>query len=209
MSQNNIYDGPWDVADKSGIFEVIKKRNIQQLVHYTRRESIEKICLEGLLPVKDPKTGTDNGIKQVDPDRHDKRLNHISLSITYPNSYIIDEKKVTEGPLAYIMLNPELLKCNPALFFHANAALRKFRNVDFYDENWNSGNAFENLFYSDKPNRSYPRNLQAELQVLGPINPEWIIKIYFKESLNEQWLTELDKLIDRYRNIKFIALDSI
>lgn len=209
MQQNVKYNGPWHVADKTTIAEVINLRNIKHLVHFTRCNSVDNICSKGILPVKDPDTGNDTEITQLDLKRRDNRLFHVSLSVTRPNIRLYYNKWKTAGSLAFILLDPELLEHYPALFFYNNAACDEFLGVNYFDQTWNSGSAFEDIFPSNEPQSPYPCHPQAELQVLAPISPKWIIGVSYSKYLNQQCFDTVDKLKGGYPNITFNPFSSI
>lgn len=196
--QNEIYDGPSEVADKSGILEVIEKRNIKYLIHFTRCENIEKICSDGLLPVKDTITGIDNEITRNDFKRLDHRLNHISLSVTKPNIKLMHRENFINISFAFIILDPNLLKCHPALFFPKNAAKSEYQNVDFHDEKKNSGTAFEKIFCTNDIQSPEPKCLQAEIQVLGPIPPKWIKAVLYSKCLDQRCFVKNKSRFPKY-----------
>lgn len=209
MNQNYIYKGPQGAVDKLGIEEVIIRRKIKRLVHFTRFENIEKICSEGLMPVRNPITGELCGISQVDGYRKDGRLNHISLSVTEPNSKIMYLKNKLEVnfPLILILLNPDLLKCHPALFFPTNAASGEYIGKKFNYLNWNYGEKFENIFPTEDKESSIPICMQAEIQVLGPICKEWIIGVCYYSNLDQEHLDKLLELKKHLKNTPFTSDD--
>jgi hypothetical protein len=175
----NIYEGPNEVADADATRAVLERRGIEDLVHFTRMRNIPSILKNGIRPQVNPKTGKRYELDVLDVDRFDGRLHHVSLTITMPNKPLFYRHRCnSEGLWAVVVIDPLILTEVPALFFPYNAATKTYRGINIDDPMWCSADALERMFVSEngrsKSNPQYVWKDQAEIQVLGPVQPQWI-----------------------------------
>ena len=176
--------------------KIIQDRKIKKLIHFTSEENIINIRKHGLLSIKKLKEKNIE-YRPNDPERWDRLPNFISTSITDINHFLLkqfkDRCKATKWMI--IELSPKLLVSKKCLFFDANAASSKFKNVR---RNLNTAEAFEGMFASKIPYKSrilerngkeenQPTNVQAEICVEESIEPK-----YFKEI---RPVTPLEKML--------------
>ena len=124
------------------IEEIIERRKITQLVHFTAKENLESINRFGLLSRK---TLDERGIKYIpnDPRRSDNfKNNGISISVTSFNNYVLNAflDRFSKSPSDYILVvvKPKILIEKTCFFFHTNAASTIFR--DKVNKWWESMN---------------------------------------------------------------------
>ena len=172
------------------ISQVIKRRNIRWLCHFTPRENLENIRRNGL-KTRDLLSSRDSCF--TDQARFDRYRNAICLSISKPNIWMFNRKKEQGFDLCLLLINPEILYKKNCLFYPYNAATASFRNIDI---NLIKGDiALEKMFAntisfqkSGGIHRDIPRynglsscettSEQAEVQCLENIEPEHILRIY-------------------------------
>ena len=75
------------MENKDKILEIIKKRNITQLIHFTNKKNISSILKNGLLS-NDELHKRNLDYIYNDPERRDKWTFAISLSVTNKNPYL-------------------------------------------------------------------------------------------------------------------------
>ncbi|SUB24195.1 DarT ssDNA thymidine ADP-ribosyltransferase family protein [Avibacterium avium] len=184
------------------IKEIIKKRNIKWLCHFTPRENLEFIKRDGL----QPRNLITHHYRVTDSGRFDRFKNSICLSISKPNKWMFDKKKESGLDLCLLLINPDVLFEKECLFYPHNAATASYRNIDVNE--LKGAQAFENLFL---PSISYQKanadpttiyrsdkldcettSDQAEVQCLDIIEPKYIehilngnyIPLEYKDILN-------------------------
>lgn len=170
------------------ICEIIRKREITQLVHFTHPDNVNTIKKDGLLPnislVK-------RSYKRNDYERWDG-LDGVCLSVTQHNVWVcsrfIRENKLPNPP-KYIHIKPEVLLHVDCMFFDCNAASSKFKNVEEYPAEYlRSAAAFESMFADEiieskrikKRNKEwepyFSTSEQAEI-IVAEVPPEYILEI--------------------------------
>lgn len=167
------------------IKEIIKKRNIKWLCHFTPRENLEFIKKDGL----QPRNLITHQYQVTDTGRFDRFKNSICLSISKPNKWIFDKKKESGLDLCLLLISPDILFEKECLFYPHNAATASYRNIDINE--LKGYQALENLFLpsisyqkSNLPIQTSYRNDylldcettsdQAEVQCLDIIEPKYI-----------------------------------
>lgn len=192
------------------IEDIIIKRNIKHLIHFTRIENLENILVNGLIPrngMKDEfvdllsfwmdENEEENGGKYFynDLNRLDNKLDYSCLSVGFPNDKMFYKLKL-ECPHAkwvIISISPQILVNHECLFYPCNAASGLVNSVP--TDNYKGAEAFENMFQNEN---SYPQDVQAEIMVKGVIDPKYIQGCAFTKQ----------QYIDEYRakfpNLKFL-----
>ena len=116
---------------KDEILEIIKQRNITQLIHFTNKKNINSIIKNGLLNNDELKRRNLNYISN-DPERRDKWTYTISLSITNKNSDLYDafkyRQKLSDNDFTIIKINPVVITENECFFCDTNAASHTFNH---------------------------------------------------------------------------------
>jgi ssDNA thymidine ADP-ribosyltransferase, DarT len=153
------------------IQEGSKERGIERLCHFTRLASLPLILESGGL-CSQQKLSSD-GMKMLanDPDRLDGYLDHISLSITYPNVFVLSSyvQEMPNIPWIITLWDPDPLWWPNTCFSPVNAARKCGSFVKSGSE------AFDELFSrnTDTPGwtrskshcRKCPNDVQAEVLV--------------------------------------------
>jgi len=185
------------MENKDKILEIIKKRNITQLIHFTNKKNISSILKNGLLN-NDELHKRNLDYIYNDPERRDKWTFAISLSVTNKNPYLYKsfkfKHKLNDSDFVEIKINPSVIAEKKCIFCDTNAANYTF---DHYRQNENELNnlkiwpAFEALFKkvtvrheyaggkifrsSHQPNETTCP--QAEICLIGDIQPEKFINL--------------------------------
>lgn len=179
------------------IKEIVFKRQIKQLVHFTRMENLDSIKKHGILPKSELKR---RGLKccENDPSRLDYRLDCISLSVSQINEYLISSfaRKYGVTDWAILFINPEILYRDGSIAYYCytNAAnteisryLRDYQTaLVLTKSNMFEGMFRENISYktSKGEERCFDRkgkcsnsttDVQAEIMYRGLIMPNDIL----------------------------------
>ena len=116
---------------KDEILEIIKQRNITQLIHFTNKKNINSIIKNGLLNNDELKR---RGLDYIsnDPERREKWTYAISLSITNKNSDLYDafkyRQKLSDNDFTIIKINPMVIVEHECFFCDTNAASHTFNH---------------------------------------------------------------------------------
>ena len=180
------------------IQEIIKRRNITQLIHFTRKKNIQSILGHGILNIDELKK---RNIKYIynDPERKDGWDFAISLSITNKNSYLYEKFKqrqnLNDKDFVEIKIDPSVLLESKCFFCDTKAANYTFDEYRENTEKLNTltfGITFEAMFkdnvYRHYNNQSGIINRinkktyettcsQAEICLIGNIQPEKFINL--------------------------------
>ena len=114
------------------IESILDNRGIKQLVHFTRIDNIESIVNDGLIPVKQL-DAEGYKYKRNDHKRYDDQLNCTSVSVEYPNYWVLNgfQEKYVGSRWAVIVLDPTLLFDHNCYFAEYNAASKGIsKNLD-------------------------------------------------------------------------------
>lgn len=194
---------------------ILKNRKIRYLVHFTNVKNLPSILLNGILPRK---TLEQRAIKFFfnDNDRLENKLDCISLSVEYPNRFLLNKFKTEyNNKYCIILLDAEsvlLNNNNKKYFVYCNAARSdarwwlqndtlcqdKYLNALFVEENPDS-RSFNHYSRTSKQLKKYlPTSEQAEILYQGIIPISYIKSIYFED------LEDLEKLKQAICNKKNI-----
>lgn len=170
--------------------EILNRRNIEWLFHFTRAENLESIFSNGLVPRED--INKNNIISIVNDDyRYDNCENANCMSVEFPNYkmfYTLCCNNI-ETEWAVLALDVELIKDFKCAFCYANAGSEEIYTIPL--EERIGAEAFEDIFAErDKyPSREtlgipecYPTNPQAEVLVFGIIPISYIKYVIFKNN---------------------------
>ena len=180
------------------ISNIIKTRNITQLVHFTKKQNINSIIKNGLLSIEELKKRNLEYIYN-DPERRDDWNYAISLSITNKNLFLFESfkrrQKLIDSDFVEIKIDPSVIIDNECIFCDTNAASHTF---DIYRQNeeelaiLKTWIAFDAMFkktvkrhtlnekgkikrFNQKPNETTCS--QAEICLIGNIQPEKFINL--------------------------------
>ncbi|MGZ9819386.1 DarT ssDNA thymidine ADP-ribosyltransferase family protein [Peribacillus simplex] len=185
----------------------VKKRGVEFLVHFTQMGNLENILTHGILPVSDLEGVIE--FNQNDNNRFDDCRDASCFSIEFPNYKYFYPQRIENPGVDWVVLGirREVLWEKDCLFCNENAASN---NVRFISRDDRRGiQAFHGMYgeFPGKPSRqqlgirdSYPTNPQAEVLVIGEIEPRYIMGVAF----------ENDKIMEKYnhlipKNIKSIV----
>lgn len=192
------------------ISQVIERRHILWLCHFTPRSNLENIKRSGL-KTRDLLSNWETTV--TDQARFDQHRNAICLSISKPNNCMFNKKCEQGFDLCLLLISPEILYKKNCLFFPHNAATASYRNINI--ESLKGEQALENLFAnpisfqkSGKPPQDIFRfhylldcettSDQAEVQCLDNIEPQYITHIFEENipSTYDEILNQVEKIND-------------
>ena len=196
---------------KSPIQEILEKRKIKYLVHFTNINNVESILKYGLCDIN---TLWDKKIDYYynDKQRLDNNLGCVCLSIEYPNcKFLYKLTETTNKQFCIIVLDAQkvlLENKNKKFFFPNNAAAKTSINRG----NQTDINAFLSMFDSKYRDINLPNNmptdLQAEIQFEGRIPVSYISRIEFQDENTLQYFINNVKNIEdfqKYKNLFYIS----
>ncbi len=178
--------------DKRKIKTIAEKRTIKSLVHFTRIDNLPTIFDKGLCPQPEAEK-----VGAIINDNTNKNPDSICLSITHSSGmFKAMQEKDYSVSWCVIALAPDILWEHECRFYPANAVRRNFRGKPPSD--FQGDSALEAMFKNtiageknliDTRNKnllSYmPTNQQAEVRVVGAINPQHFRGIYIKDAEDE------------------------
>lgn len=204
--------------NKEDIKKIVSDRNIKYLCHFTPKSNLDKIMRDGI-NLRDIET-----MVVTDQSRFDGSKN-ICLTISEPNTWMINDKKKKGFDLALLIIDPKILYEKECLFFPYNAATKGYRNLPA--EYFTGAVALERLFdkqitfqkSQQEPQTVYRNGFskpsittsnQAEVQVTEKIDAIDIMFIINDDiCLNQEQIEEIDKKekIKRSIELKRISED--
>ncbi len=164
-----------DKAASDAMRRAAAVHGITRLVHLTRVENVAGIFHHGLLSRRQLKRrGVDALIN--DFERHDGHLDHVCLSVTWPNWRLLRawQLRYPGASWAMLIIRPNLLWEADCLFCPTNSASARMRCRD--PGSLRGCKAFEGMF--DQPG-SRPADVQAEVLVPGSVATNRIECVYF------------------------------
>lgn len=185
-------------ARREAIRQDIEIRSIERLCHYTRIRNLPTILKHGLLS-RSKLAAIGCAVIQNDPERFDRRLNRISLSVTFPNYKLFyrcqrqDSHFPGGDQWVVLLISPNVCWNHDALFCKTNAASATVSNI--HDEALSTPNAFAAMFDDQQSNharehRHLPPNFtwdpQAEVLVKDMIAPQEIMCIAFRDHASRE-----------------------
>jgi hypothetical protein len=180
---------------KGEIKKHARKRRIMRLVHFTQSGNLPCISKHGLYSRRLLET---KGVRfnPSDEGRFDRRLDWVSISISFPNYKMFYSKRQNlQGEWMVLWIKPEVLWELDCTFYYTNAA--RLNTSRYQMEDWRSCEAFEKMFgfkmhRGDIPD-CYTTDPQAEVMVRDHIPLEFIQKVIV---LNKCEAEELKKITD-------------
>lgn len=181
-------------TEKFKIYEICKRQEIEELVHFTHIDNLLNILRMGLIGRAGLEMLSPGKFKVNDNLRLDRYPEAVCLSISFPNYRMFYKyRSQCQGDWVVISLDPRILWVLDCAFFRNNAASKEMTSISL--EECKTAKAFES-FFADFDNvkrnqnlpRSYPTNPQAEVLVFGKIRRNFIKKVYFcNDKALEKW----------------------
>ncbi|UJF24065.1 DUF4433 domain-containing protein [Suttonella sp. R2A3] len=180
----------YPIPDADEIKNFVKRCGISSLIHFTTFDNVDGIINHGILGKK---TIAKRGLYSVsnDPHRYDGVADAVCTSISFPNykMFFKLQKNNREKDWAVLKLDPRILWEIPCAFCVTNAASSKVNKIPI--EERKSFNSFAAMFEDRPPNikrsdlgipDNYPTDPQAEVLILEPVSPNYILDIFVKEE---------------------------
>ncbi|KRQ86502.1 hypothetical protein ABG79_01711 [Caloramator mitchellensis] len=200
--------------EQEKIKEIIERRKIKHLIHFTRIENLSSILENGLMPIS---ILFDKEICYIGNDRNrlDEMLDCISCSVTFPNYKLFFAFRLKEPSAKWVVIaiSKDILFStnNTAYFCSTNAAalipkIRKEiytkaeRLEDMFCDNYTAKNGKIIQRRSLQIDDNYTTDPQAEILISGIIDYKYIDYIYFN---NQDDVDYYRKTYDTYLLSKF------
>lgn len=169
--------------------EILNRRNIQSLFHFTRVENLSSIFVNGIVPrgklIKNDIVATVN-----DENRFDRCTNANCTSVEFPNYKMFYRLRRDNPETEWVVLklDASIITDFKCAFCYSNAGSREIFNIPLMERMGEE--AFENIFAERRQyyNREtleipdyYPTNPQAEVLVFGTIPIQYIKCVIFDD----------------------------
>ena len=177
------------------IQEIIQRRSIRKLIHFTRTKNLKSIIDNGLLPRSELEKRKIK-VDYNDKTRMDKWLDASSLSISKKNSFLfskfLERTSTNENDWIEILISPNILtdKFGECIYCYTNASNHKFEEFRKNQSYLTNSTAFENMFAYFVPRTSTntgnkrlnhkdneTTDIQAEICVYGIIETKYFLNI--------------------------------
>ena len=170
--------------EREAMLDVIKRRKITELCHFTRVSNLESIMKHGLCSRAYLESGNVLSAEYSDEMRLDGYMSAISLSVSFPNYRMFYRKRRENADAEWCVLSisPEVLVDCCCKFSWMNAASREMRT--YLEQSDGSSEDFEKLFQDygiykrdDIPIKipdNYTTHPQAEVLVFDHIDCKYI-----------------------------------
>lgn len=175
------------------IQNIVKERDIQYLLHFTRLSNLDGILEHGVYP-HSRLDELPHDVTINDAGRWDNHPDSISLSICFPNYLMFFKyRKESEDDWVVLVIHPNVLWESKCAFCKHNAADGRISclPVDQIDDH----NALSEMFDDIEDHRSRedqklkpcdPTDPQAEILTFDVISPEKIIGVVFRDKATKQ-----------------------
>lgn len=186
----------------------VEARKITELFHFTRVENIPGILSHGLLGRQ---VILDRKMEHIfnDQYRRDKTLSAVCASISFPNYRMFYKlrKTYSDADWAVLKLDPSILWEIPCAFCASNAASDRVSYKNLEDRQ--SISALQLMFEDILPDTertslripcSYTTDPQAEVLILGTVDPRYIISINVNAKEEIKNIGRMRELFDPYLN---------
>ena len=173
-----------------------RRRSISRLCHFTPIVNLPSIFDHGSILSVEQARAISVPLRRIDHSRWDGELHHVSLSVEYPNTYLMrtyghvappDRPNDRRVPTAVLDVDPLAVEWTKALFSPVNAAAGGGRFLG-------AGLAhFRSLFDREVPNlnvpprgaqhpASCPTDLQAEVMLAGEVPTSAVRRIFVERN---------------------------
>lgn len=163
----------WMLDRKREIQQIVRKRDLGSVLHFTQISNLPSIIELGILPIHYCLEGG------LEPDcsdgwRNDDEPGATSVSISGWNHVMLANKKKTRPSADWVVLaiDSRVLWERNCRFCHTNAASNEIKRKN--KRLLQRSHSLEAMFPQDDPGSPYPSNVQAEVLVFGDIPSEWI-----------------------------------
>jgi hypothetical protein len=191
---------------RNKIKDIVTRRKIEYLVHFTRIDNLNSILENGLIPVS---VQQENKIPSVHNDEHriDSKLDCTSCSIAFPNYklfYIFREYKFPGSSWVVIVLDKDVLFSNITYFCQTNAA-GVFPRISSEKELC-TATAFENMFCNSLTTKENKVIQRASLQINDYITTDPQAEILISDAIDKKYIRcicfqkqpDIDEYITKY-----------
>lgn len=179
--------------DRERIIKLLERRKVGHLLHFTDADNLVSILHHGLLD-RNLLTTKRIEFKFSDSQRLDLLTNTISLSLAYPNSKMLYQKRIANNKIIYVVLEISLnilYEINSLyIWMPGNAARQEIKKHawDYPDKYVGIAGAKRMFPPKDLRQRinvspAIPLDIQAEIMFCGPIEPSKIQRIHCETSL--------------------------
>jgi len=172
------------------IQEIVRKRDINYLVHFTRESNVSSILNHGLIP-RLHLIEKNIPFALNDEIRLDGSLDASCMSISFPNYKMFYRYRCLYPNVSWVVLayKSSILWNFDCAFCHENAASNNTRAIPFAERH--TATALEDMFAdrdrypsrdTSKLTNNFPTHPQAEVLVYGIIPPDYIAGILCPDS---------------------------
>jgi hypothetical protein len=170
----------------------LRERGIRRLTHVTRVQNLASILLRGLFPVSQFDQLSSEPVRN-DPERMDRRLHAVSLSVTHPNDLLFERwhtYKFRDNTWVVLSIHPSVMWELPCALFVTNAATACGTGA-VSTSLQPVASDFEHLFAEQSGgltratlghNDADTTDPQAEVMIVGIISPNYIESVHVQST---------------------------
>lgn len=186
--ENNLDDILYKSDPTQEIQAILQNRKIEYLVHFTKMSNLQNILVNGLIARDKIDDGSYFAFVN-DPLRLDNHRDTISMSVSFPNyKMFFKYRKMSSDNWVVLLFDAKLLLLKKVYYCKHNAADRRIRGQKV--EALMGAHAFSGMFDEIENMQSRqeqnlrindPTDPQAEILVVGAIEPSYIRHICFEK----------------------------
>ena len=211
-------------SERKEIQQLVEKRGIRRLLHFTRVENLASIFEKGLVPQNDI------SVTRKLNNTVDGNKDCVCLSISHPSKMFFPMRKddPPDSNWCVIVLKPEVMWERTCRFTAINAVSNILKNQK--DETFYGADALENMFDETVTNpkgeienrADYLRdnmvtNPQAEIRVHGEIEPDYFTAVHFHKDFdaenlaNFSWPQHIQRMRSKwfFNNLNHVMMSSM
>jgi hypothetical protein len=185
----------------TAISEFLKRHQIKWVFHFTHFSNLVSIFQNGILS-REKLTENDVQFTPTDSSRADGLLSGTSLSISFPNRWMLQRKiESMGGNFAVIEISANALLNKRIVAFPSNAARREFERLVISEpSNFVGARGLSNLFLNNevrKKNRlgpEMPTDMQSELMIFDSIEVHTLRGIHLPEFMSPEFTLAVNEL---------------
>jgi hypothetical protein len=195
--------------DFASIEELIRKRGIKRLFHFTHVSNLSSILKEGIKPRRELFQSS-HQYEQCDPDRYDGFLEGFCVSLSKPNTFLFNQKsRDKEFRLVVLEIAANSLLTQPFVAFPTNAAnSTSTEGVKKKPDRYLGLQGLSGMFLGESLRirlrlpQNEPTDLQSEILFFETIEPEKILKIHVPKSFPIDSRQEVEKIKLNHQEMK-------
>lgn len=187
--------------DLTSISNFLQRRQIKWMFHFTHFTNLESIIQRGILS-REKMEGSEISFEPTDMDRFDGLLGGISISLSFPNFWMLKRKVESKGNnFVIIEISANALLNKRILAFPSNASRFEFESlVPKHPEDFVGARGLNNLYLNQEVRlrnnleSSIPTDLQSEIMVFDSIDTHSIRGVHLPSNSPPSMVESVQRL---------------